>query len=342
MIWVLAVSGAVGCGDPGAELCDEPDFDGGGDEVGAIGPNLSHGYAASKILGGVVDGAHGPAASSHEGSTRSAGFRSWALEDPRNPVTDEDTLQSYPLRTVAQVRLQWPKSNFLGFNIFTGTGFLVGPRHLITNRHVVEGTGGDLNEWIDDPPMFFHLDVYPGRSKDAVLNGGAWAVERVVWNPYPKTRYDDYVLLILEDDVERSGQYGRMGLCSASESTLEGRSVFMAGYPGATQPCDNTPEQQDDSSCPCGGWMYFQSCEIEEVEPEELIHTCVSQDGHSGSPLWVNECGSSETRCSVGIHYGEVGLDPGAVRWRDDDIDWLHDNICQWTSEYAQMPPFCN
>ena len=45
--------------------------------------------------------------------------------------------------------------------------------------------GADLNEWIDDQPMFFSFDVFPGRSNLAILNGGAWAVERVIYNPFP-------------------------------------------------------------------------------------------------------------------------------------------------------------
>jgi hypothetical protein len=176
-----------------------------------------------------------------------------------------------------------------------------------------------------------------------MLNGGAWAVERVILNPFPVTEYDDYALLILEDDMERSGQYGRLGLCSASNNTLNELQVVTAGYPLSTFPCGQTPDAPNaDNECPCGGWMYTQSCEISEVNPQELIHTCTTQQGQSGSPLWVDECVSNNTRCTVGIHYGKSGLSSAAVRWRDDDIEWLHSNICQWTSDYAAMPPFCN
>ena len=58
--------------------------------------------------------------------------------------------------------------------------------------------------------------------------------------------------------------------------------------------------------------------------------------------MFVDECASNNTRCTVGVHYGKVGLDNKAVRWRDNDVEWLHSNICQWTSDYAAMPPFCD
>ena len=88
--------------------------------------------------------------------------------------------------------------------------------------------------------------------------------------------------------------------------------------------------------------MYTQSCEISDVDPQELSHSCRTWSGQSGSPLWVDECTSSDTMCTVGIHYGKNGLDGGAVRWRDDDIEWLQDQICQWPSNHAPMPPFCS
>lgn len=129
-----------------------------------------------------------------------------------------------------------------------------------------------LDVWLDNPPMLFRFNVFPGRSKLAILNGGAWAVERVIWNPFPETQYNDYALLILEDDIDRSGQYGRLGLCSASNNTLDGLPVATAGYPGSTYKCGQTPDPPNaDSDCPCGGWMYTQSCEISYMGPQELI-----------------------------------------------------------------------
>lgn len=334
----LLFSFALGCSDPGAELCDEPES-AGGDEVGAA-RLTSAGWGESTIA--EFDGLDRRLSNDETGSSsgQPLGFRNWGLEDPRVPVNSESDLQSYPLRTVALVRLQYPKKNSVGYWLERGTGFLVGPRHLLTNRHVVGGTWGDLNEWIDDPPEFFSLDVFPGRSSEVLLNGGAWAVERVIWNPFPETMYDDYALLILTDDEERSGQFGRMGLCRASKGTLDELSVFTAGYPAPTEACDQSPEA-DEEGCPCAGWMYFQSCAVEEVESQQLIHSCASQPGQSGSPLWVDECPGG-TRCSVGIHYGKIGLDAGAVRWEDEDIDWLHARICEWPSDHAPMPPFCD
>jgi V8-like Glu-specific endopeptidase len=322
----------VGCSEPAQELCDQPED--GTDEAGDDGPGIApeHTEAVppeeSRLLTLNADSA-GPT------------FRNWA-EDPRVPVTDEHTLQSYPLRTVVSVALTYRNS---AGNLITGrgTGFLAGPRHVITNRHVVQVYEHEINDWLDNPPMFFRLEVFPGRSNVALLNGGAWAVERVIWNPFPETEHNDYAILILKDDSDRSGRYGRLGLCSASKSTLDKLPVVTAGYPASAYKCGQTPDPPDDvNDCPCGGWMYTQTCEVSEVKPQELLYTCKTQKGQSGSPLWVDECISSNTRCTIGIHYGKIGLSSAAVRWRDNDLEWLHSNICQWPSSYAAMPPFCN
>jgi V8-like Glu-specific endopeptidase len=342
------------CTEPAEELCDQPE--GGDSEGGGTGAFGDDGPGMSLDHSGVLppeeprlisSETQGRAALDFERRSvaldfESSGhrFRNGVFEDPRVPVTDEDVLQSYPLRAVVFVSLTYDTPD--GLTVQKGTGFLAGPRHVITNRHVVEVVGVDINDWIDMNPPLFDFDVFPGRSELAPLNGGAWAVERVIWNPFSLNEYNDYALLILEDDIERSGKYGRLGLCSASNNTLSGLRLDTAGYPSSNYTCGQTPAPPNpDNDCPCGGWMYTQSCEISEVDPQELIHTCFTQPGQSGSPLWVDECTSNHTRCTVGIIYGKAGLDPAAVRWRDDDIDWLHSKICQWTSNYAEMPPFC-
>lgn len=341
---------AAACSDPAEELCDQPQG-GGTDDVGddGIGVDLEHAdelvyqtTVTSAALPGSAALTYKTGLSPLEAGTAGVPFRYW-IEDPRGPVTDEDELQSYPLRTVVSIAIS-RESPDGGITTTRGTGFLAGPRHVVTNRHVVQVHEVDINKWIDDPPMFFRFEVFPGRSKLAILNGGAWTVERVIWNPFPETHYNDYAILILEDDIERSGRYGRLGLCSASNSTLDNLLVTTAGYPSSTYKCGQTPDppNEDGNDCPCGGWMYTQSCEISEVGPQELIHTCLTQNGQSGSPLWVDECTSSTVRCTVGVHYGKSGLSSAAVRWQDEDIEWLHSNICQWTSDYAPMPPFCN
>lgn len=337
---LLAVVGSsfvvMACPDPDEELCDEPS--GGDDEVGAAAARSPS--EAVDSLGLVRSEAELNASNLR---TRSADFRSWGVVDPRTPVSNEDDLQSYPLRTVVNVQLSYEAHPGVVVTA-NGSGFLAGPRHVVTNRHVASVTGDtdEIDDWLEDLPAFFYFDVFPGRSNTAVLNGGAWAVERVIWNPHPANSYNDYALLILEDDVERSGQYGRMGVCSASNGTLGGLSVFTAGYPGANNACDHTPEPpSEDNECPCGGWMYFQSCVVAEADPQELFVDCATQKGQSGSPLWVDRCASG-TRCSVGVIYGKKGLETAAVRWEDEDVDWLQSNICAWPSTHAPMPQFCS
>ncbi|WP_217909982.1 trypsin-like peptidase domain-containing protein [Pseudenhygromyxa sp. WMMC2535] len=316
-------------------MCGEPRGD---DEVGVVGEGVSQdrdGPEPIEFVEYQVDDVLAVEVLAQEP-------RSWENEDPRWPVTSESTLQEYPLRTVVQTRLAYPTPGG-DLSIIRGSGFLAGPRHVITNRHTAVAPGVNVNEMIEDEPALFDFSVFPGRSNVAILNGGDWRVERVLYNPYPVTEYDDYAILVLEDDPERSGQYGRMGVCEFSKGTLDGLWVSSAGFPGADQDCEHTPDDPIPgvSDCPCGGWMYLQSCWVEDVDPQELTLSCVVQSGQSGSPVWFDGCGSDETRCTVGILYGSTGLSTGAVRWEDEDVEWLRSNICAWPSQYAVMPSFC-
>lgn len=283
-----------------------------------------------------------------------AGVRELEFEDPfpavpvelgdnREPVTSPVELESYPLRTVVQIERRIPLefgSTFWGW----GTGFLVGPRHVLTNHHVaVDINGDDINPMIEMSPMGFSFQVYPGRARDEDLNGGPWRVESVVWGPDAWNGLfwsgEDYALLILEDDPNRSGTLGRMGMCSPSNNTIEGLPVHTAGYPGEFQQCANSPDPQGY----CDGWMYRQECSVTDhnLYPEEFGHDCTTIDGQSGSPLWVAECESSSAVCAVGLVWGKLGGDPRAKRLDPATVDYLRQAICASGSDYAPLPSFC-
>ena len=182
-------------------------------------------------------------------------------------------------------------------DIYKGTGFLVGPRHVLTNHHVVGGEDGfDVNVLLNLDPPGFSFQVYPGRAGDAIFNGGAWDVERVVWGPNAWNGLywggEDYALVILEDDPDRSGVLGQMGMCSPSNSTLAGLAVQTAGYPGARFQCANSPIAGPDG-CDCRGWMYTQACNVLEqnLVAEEFGHDCLTNQGQSGV-----RCGSRSAK----------------------------------------------
>jgi V8-like Glu-specific endopeptidase len=274
-----------------------------------------------------------------------AGLADNVGNDMRQPITSSEELQSYPLRTVVRIELEIPSE--FGTSLSRGTGFLVGPRHVLTNQHVVtDDDGGDINPLIEMNPPGFSFQVYPGRSADAVLNGGAWDVESVVWGPHAWDGLfwsgEDYALLILEDDPDRSGVLGRMGMCSPSNSTIEGLPIQSAGYPAASEQCVNSPDPE--TGCYCGGWMYTQDCSVidNNLYPQEFGHDCTTADGQSGSPMWVAECASSSAVCAVGVHWGKVGVEPRAKRLDSATVDYLRQAICISGSDFAPPPSFCN
>jgi V8-like Glu-specific endopeptidase len=262
--------------------------------------------------------------------------------DAREPVTSPEELESYPLRTVVKIELEIPDGSDKWR--YRGTGFLVGPRHVLTNHHVVDDhIDGDINPMIDASPTGFSFQVYPGRAHNVDLNGGPWNVERVVWGPKAWNGLfwggEDYALLILEDDPDRSGTLGRMGMCSPSNTTIEGLPVYTAGYPGNSHQCANSPNPEGY----CDGWMYKQECSVidHNLYPEEFGHDCTTIGGQSGSPLWVSECGSSSAVCAVGIHHGKLGADPRAKRLDPATVSYLRQAICASGSAHVPSPSFC-
>jgi V8-like Glu-specific endopeptidase len=245
------------------------------------------------------------------------------------------------LRTVVKIELKIPD----GAETWThrGTGFLVGPRHVLTNHHVVvDNNDADINPMLDVSPTGFSFQVYPGRLQNADLNGGPWNVQSVVWGPDAWNGLfwggEDYALLILEDDPDRSGTLGRMGMCSPSNHTIEGLLVHTAGYPGNSQQCVNSPNPEGW----CDGWMYQQACSVidHNLYPEEFGHDCSTADGQSGSPLWVSECDSSSAVCAVGLHTGKLGTGR-AKRLDPATVDYLRQAICASGSAYVPSPAFC-
>jgi V8-like Glu-specific endopeptidase len=332
--------------DPG-ELC-EPGTEGGNDEVGLDDPDLEIQEIKHDPGLEVQEIKHDSRIADRElgfGAPFPAGLADIVGNDTREPVTSSEELQSYPLRTVVQIELEIPLE--FGSSLARGTGFLVGPRHVLTNHHVVtDDDDGDINPMLQMNPPGFSFQVYPGRSDDAVLNGGAWDVESVVWGPHAWDGFfwngEDYALLILEDDPDRSGVFGRMGMCSPSNNTIEGLPIQTAGYPAPFSQCANSPDPGPEFDC--GGWMYTQECSITDhnLYPEEFGHNCVTADGQSGSPIWVAECASSSAVCAVGLHWGKLGVEPRAKRLDAATVDYLRQAICTSGSAFASLPSFCS
>lgn len=111
------------------------------------------------------------------------------MSPDRVPITDPDTLESHPFRTIVQIVMEIPAGDGFGTWLCRGTGALVGPRHVLTNHHVVAncndiGIGIEEMLMMNPPEDGFVFQVFPGRAPpDPSLNGGAWNVESVVWGP---------------------------------------------------------------------------------------------------------------------------------------------------------------
>ncbi len=264
--------------------------------------------------------------------------------DARVPVVGEFTLQSYPYRATGRLEVEWTVGATTSG--FVGSAFLVGPRHILTNWHVINGPLGgglDLNEGLIDGSI--RITFHPGRG-GAVhdlpeYNGGPWSAEVVV---PPKELVDgeffigddDYALLVLEDDPVRLADpnlhLGWYQMCSPSLDDLrrEGRTLSVMGYPGddgdensldwpdSTFLCANSPETGVHAGH-CAGWMYRTpdtSLIVDDSNSRLLRTTGFTQRGTSGGPLLTWGCTYNsppeDKPCAVGVNKSLVGsfIDP--------------------------------
>ncbi len=200
--------------------------------------------------------------------------------------------------------------------VFTGTGFLGGPYHMLTAGHVVESAafGGDGRAE--------SLTVAFGQ--DGALRPFATA-EAVVMRPAPawSAAADpgaDWALVTLDRSL--GAALGSFDLAAyASEDLLDGAVVTLAGYPG------------DLSG---GTGLYAASGTVADATADRLFYagTLDTAGGMSGAPVWQSFSGSGR-REVLGVH-ATGAADPdapgavnGATRLTQDAIDLLGEWIAQ-------------
>ncbi|MEO7327190.1 MAG: trypsin-like peptidase domain-containing protein [Minicystis sp.] len=172
-------------------------------------------------------------------------------------------------------------------SIFYGTGWLIGPRTVITAGHCLFlrriGAGGEI---VAAP--------YEGRARSVTvipaLDRGVEPfghAESQRFEVAPTWEHDgdpgaDLGAIFLDDD--RFAHLGWLGFGAAQEPLLRALPLNIVGY----------PVDRDE-----GTRQYYAGRVVNDVDGAVLIYDTDTFGGQSGSPIWVNLGG---TRVVVGLH----------------------------------------
>jgi len=256
-------------------------------------------------------------------------FNKSANHDPEFPGSDTDlydftdigkiigaddrtqvmSTQSFPFRTIGQIEFR----RYSDDSARICTGFLVGPRHVLTAGHC-------LFEYRDSRAYGWNhsFKFTPGRSNSIVKPYGSigWA-RAVSVEGYTNDgdRDYDYGMLILSEDVgDRTGWLGY-----GYRENLKGSLVNVIGYPG------------DKPS----GTMWKDSCTISDygISSTRFHYQCDTWGGQSGGPAYIYNS-SEDSRTAYGInvaHYTSDDL-PYNISKRINRAAF--ERIKNWKSEY--------
>jgi len=178
-------------------------------------------------------------------------------------------------------------SVFAGQRAFLGTGFLAGPRLVLTAGHNVY-----KHEF--GPPFAKVVYVYPGLKGDRRQTPFPWAAaERLLtveaWTA-DANRDFDFGAIILPTPLGTDA--GWLSVSQFTEGTLQSMTVTVSGYPqnepGATVQGRGTTQWRDASRL--------------IVESNRLLHTADTTEGQSGSPVFGYFPDKPDKYQAIGIH----------------------------------------
>lgn len=186
-----------------------------------------------------------------------------------------------------------------------GTGFLVGPRTVITAGHVVymHSRGG----WAKS------IEVIPGRNA-ASRPFGSCTTSRFHsvkgWTQSRNRNYD-YGAIILPANCKFGNRLGYFGFGNYSDTSLRNLTVNLSGYPG------DKP----------AGTQWWHARRIVNLNSRVLTYNIDTFGGQSGSPVWFYRNGK---RYVVGIHTNGSRVGNSATRLSKP----VYDNLVRWKNAY--------
>ncbi len=212
----------------------------------------------------------------------------------------------YPWRCICQLTIETKTGQ-----VAVGTGWLVGPRTVITAGHCVylHNHGG----WAK------RITVRAGRNgPDSPYGAVASSQFHSVSGWKSKAnRSNDYGAIILPSNQPLGTRLGHFGFANHGALSLLGRVVNLSGYPAGNVNPENKPF----------GYQWWHARMITFVAPRYFVYNIDTQGGQSGSPVWRLINGK---RYAVGIHTNGSSSGNSATRITKP----VFDNIKSWKNSY--------
>ena len=211
-----------------------------------------------------------------------------------NPTTTFPWRAICALKITAQNNSQW-----------IGTGWLVGPRTVITAGHCVfmHDQGGWAKSIQVIPGCNGNLRPYGTGASSDLRSTTGWTQN--------KARENDYGAIILPPNQRLGDLTGYFGYAVKDDAYLMNAVLNLSGYPGDK---------------PGGNEQWFMSLTPKSVSARVITYDIDTMGGQSGAPVWIKV---GEARHCVGIHTNGHTSGNSATRI----VQGVFNNIQAWKQQ---------
>jgi glutamyl endopeptidase len=189
-----------------------------------------------------------------------------------------------PWRMICVLAIEGPWGNFVG------TGWLVGPRTVITAGHCVYEPS-QMGGWAE------RIVLTPGADGAEEPFGSITSTRFESTNKWLNDQDQDFDMGVIHLDQPIGDQLGWFAVASLPDNELEGYQVNVSGYPG-----DKGGREQ-----------WWARNRIHGLTPRRVYYDVDTMGGQSGGPVFIIEEEGAPPKV-VGIHaYGVGGNKPSTI-----------------------------
>ncbi len=201
--------------------------------------------------------------------------------DERMHVVETDEA---PWRMVCALTIEGPMGTYLG------TGWLVGPRTVITAGHCVYDAN-EMGGWANK------ITISPGQDGDERPYGSLESTKFSTVDLWQKDQDPDFDISAIHLSEPIGERVGWFQVASLPDDQLKDYMVNVSGYPG--QPGD-------------GKEQWWSKNRIRAVTPRRIFYDVDTSGGQSGAPVFIIE-NEGAPPTVVGIHAYGVGGTPQSI-----------------------------